>query len=171
MACGTATACRRMRRSTRADVTAAAPAPRIRATCPCSNHLRHSRCTVDASKCVSAAICRMGQPALLSPITTPLVKSSVCWNCLRCRRPGILCWYTSPLLQQRTLYDAFPGSDHGATIAVLRVPSLLTPSTCAGELRISHNLHYSLLCVYPALCINFWPLLGVAFSMSRSVYI
>ena len=54
--CGSATACRRMRRSTRTDVTRAAPAPLNLATFPCSNHVRHSRCTVDASMWVSAAI-------------------------------------------------------------------------------------------------------------------
>ncbi|KFM59389.1 hypothetical protein X975_02340, partial [Stegodyphus mimosarum] len=53
--CGTATACRRMHRSTRADVTLAAPAPLHFPTFPCSNHVRRSRCTVLASMWVSAA--------------------------------------------------------------------------------------------------------------------
>ncbi|KFM63924.1 hypothetical protein X975_03180, partial [Stegodyphus mimosarum] len=54
--CGTATACQRMSRSTRADVTPAAPAPLLLPTFPCSNHIRHSRCTMLASMWVSAAI-------------------------------------------------------------------------------------------------------------------
>ncbi|UYV64740.1 hypothetical protein LAZ67_3001829 [Cordylochernes scorpioides] len=50
VACGAATACRRIRRSTRADVTLVAPTFLLIATFPCSNHLLHSRCTVDASR-------------------------------------------------------------------------------------------------------------------------
>ncbi|KFM71541.1 hypothetical protein X975_26782, partial [Stegodyphus mimosarum] len=38
--CGTATACRRMRQSTRADVTLAAPSALLLPTFPCSNHVR-----------------------------------------------------------------------------------------------------------------------------------
>ncbi|KFM67998.1 hypothetical protein X975_07729, partial [Stegodyphus mimosarum] len=54
--CRTTTACRQMRRTTRAGVTLAAPAPLVLPTFPCSNHVCHSRCTVLASMWVSAAI-------------------------------------------------------------------------------------------------------------------
>ncbi|GFX44014.1 hypothetical protein TNCV_4112931 [Trichonephila clavipes] len=55
VACGAATAWRRMRRSSRADVTLAAPGPLESATFPCANHLHQRRCTVDTSRLVSAA--------------------------------------------------------------------------------------------------------------------
>ncbi|KFM69633.1 hypothetical protein X975_02179, partial [Stegodyphus mimosarum] len=83
VACRFATTSRLMHRSMRSDMTLAAPAHLELATFPCSNHCRHSWCTVDVSRCVSAEIYRMDQPALLSPITKPLVKLSVCWNSLR----------------------------------------------------------------------------------------
>ncbi|KFM64706.1 hypothetical protein X975_00718, partial [Stegodyphus mimosarum] len=80
-----------MRRSTRVDITLAAPAPLELDTFPCSNHRRHSRCTVEASRCESAEICRMDQPILLTPITMPLVKSYICWNC---RPPLTTAWHS-----------------------------------------------------------------------------
>ncbi|KFM66457.1 hypothetical protein X975_03980, partial [Stegodyphus mimosarum] len=54
--CATAAACQMMRRSTRADVTLAAPAPILLPTIPCFNYVRHSGCTVLAFMWVSAAI-------------------------------------------------------------------------------------------------------------------
>ena len=59
------TACRRMHRSTRGGVSLIAPAPINLATLPCSSHLRHSLCSVDASMWISVAIWHKNQLVLL----------------------------------------------------------------------------------------------------------
>lgn len=50
IACRFATTCRQMC----ADTSQATPVPFKLAMIPCSNHLCHSQCTVDMSKCLSA---------------------------------------------------------------------------------------------------------------------
>lgn len=90
VACRFTTTCQWMRRSTRVDVTLTTPDSFKFATFPCSNHLRHSQCTVDESRCISAAICCMDQPALLSPIILFLLKLSASWKL----PPLTMTWYS-----------------------------------------------------------------------------
>lgn len=59
-------------------------------TFPSSNHLCHSRCTVDTCKYLSSAIRLNCQFAFLSPNNIFLVYLFVWWKCLRCLLPCIL---------------------------------------------------------------------------------
>lgn len=76
MTCEFVTAFRRMRRSTRADVTLAALVSVKLSTFPPYNHLRHSRGSEDASRCVFAAIFCMDQ--LLISVQSHTPRKTVC---------------------------------------------------------------------------------------------
>ena len=105
-----------LRRSEGADVTLAFPAPLSFTAFLCSNHVRQSRCTVDASMWVSAAIWGKDKPAVLSPIILPLVKSSIHWKCLRWWQPRILSYYTHPLRQKESFFDNSYGRNNDINI-------------------------------------------------------
>lgn len=106
-----------MRRLMRTDITLAAPAALKLATFSRFNHLWHNQWTVDASRCVSPAICRIDQPTLLSLIMRLFVKSPVCLKCLRWWWLGILCYYTCLLKQEQNFYVDFPSRTNGTNVS------------------------------------------------------
>lgn len=101
----------------------------------------------------------------------PLVKSLVCWICLRWCRPGILSETSSchvPFWAKNKFSTRISLADVKARMLPIRLPIY---SKCAEELRISHRLNNSVMCIFPPIYINFWSLpLRVSFSVSLSVH-
>lgn len=88
---------------------------------------------------------RMDQLVPLSPITMPLINSSVCWNSLHWRWPGIFC-YTSR--QEQNSKADFRSRNNAWILPIQQVYSLICYITCVGEMDISNRLNNVAMYIY-----------------------